>query len=174
MLKIPGLAHVVEVKMDAGVNKVVLSLRGDVIASTPVRSRSESGIMKSIIEVAKMAEIAHQIPESIFSDLANKLTSESGYLDPVITKDSSGTGVAVQPVFDPEVDAKLTEILKNMQKMENRLENLQENLGKLGPIEKSLEKLEEINQKLDKLDQIQEHLAKSTTSSPDHSDAPSE
>ena len=147
-MKIPGLAHEVVVKMDSGVSKIILSLRGDVIASAPVRSRSESGIMKSLIEIAKNAEIAHQIPESIFQDLAKKLTRESGYLDPVISsKDGVEQG---QPIFDPEFDEKLTAVQEKIAEISQKLEKLEiieQKLGKLDDIASIVTKLDAMEQR---------------------------
>ncbi|MHA2363849.1 MAG: hypothetical protein ACXAC7_07810 [Candidatus Hodarchaeales archaeon] len=122
-MKIPGLAHEVNVRLEEGVHQVALSLRGDIIATTPIRSRSEAGIMKALVEVSQKAEIAHQIPESIFSDLANRLTSESGYLeaDAEVEAGVAG-GMAIYP---GEIEEKLDLILEKLNEIASRLEKLE-------------------------------------------------
>ena len=79
--------------------------------------------MKAVIDVAQKAEIAHQIPESIFSDLAKRLTTESGYLEVPPHAKASGAA-AVGGIYSAEVEERLDEILV-------KLDEISERLGKL-------------------------------------------
>lgn len=128
-MKIPGLAHEAIVRYDAtsGVSIVELRLKGDVIASTPLKAASESGIAKGLTDVAKQAEILHQIPDSILKDLAKRLSVESGYVEAPsgATKSSSG-GTAE---LSPEVEEKLNQILSKLDQVMVRLKSIEEKWG---------------------------------------------
>jgi len=128
-MKIPGLSHEANIRYDptSGVSMIELKLRGDVIASTPLKAASESGIAKGLTEVAKMAEILHQIPDSILKDLAKRLSVESGYVEaPVGASKSSGGGSAE---LSPEVEEKLNQILSKLEKIEARLASIENKWG---------------------------------------------
>ena len=128
-MKIPGLSHEAIIRYDpnSGVSMIELHLRGDVIASAPLKAASESGIAKGLTEVAKNAEILHQIPDSILKDLAKRLSVESGYVEaPGGTGKSSNAGTAD---LSPEVEEKLNQILSKLDKIEARLSSIEQKWG---------------------------------------------
>ena len=128
-MKIPGLSHEAIIRYDgtSGVSMIELRLRGDVIASTPLKSASESGIAKGLGEVAKMAEIAHQIPDSILKDLAKRLSVESGYVEAPSGAAKAGSGGTAD--MSPEVEEKLNTILSKLDEVMARLKSIEEKWG---------------------------------------------
>ena len=128
-MKIPGLSHEVHINFNGttGVSTIELKLRGDVIASTPLKAASETGIAKGLSEVAKTAEILHQIPESILKDLAKRLSVESGYVEaPGAAGKASSSGPAD---LSPEVEEKLNLILNKLDEVMVRLKSIEEKWG---------------------------------------------
>lgn len=128
-MKIPGLSHEANIRYDgtSGVSMIELRLRGDLIASSPLKSASESGIAKGLAEVAKMAEIAHQIPDSILKDLAKRLSVESGYVDvPSGPAKAAGSGGGE---ISAEVEEKLNQILSKLDDVMARLKSIEEKWG---------------------------------------------
>ena len=75
-MKVPGLAHEVELNISGGTHNLDLKLRGTAIVSTPIKSRSELGIRKALDVLVSKAEISHQIQGSILDNLARKLYSD--------------------------------------------------------------------------------------------------
>jgi hypothetical protein len=128
-MKIPGLSHEAVIRYDgtSGVSMIELRLRGDVIASTPLKAASESGIAKGLSEVAKMAEILHQIPDSILKDLAKKLSVESGYVE--APGGSTKAAGASSGELSPEVEEKLNLILSKLDQVMVRLKSIEEKWG---------------------------------------------
>ena len=126
-MKIPGLAHDVNIKFESGVAMIQLRLRGDLIASTPLKSASENGITKGLQEVAKQAEIAHQIPDSILKDVARKLSTDSGFVGDVPKSDSSGEAGMTE--MSPEIEEKLNLILSKLDSLEKQLKSIEEKWG---------------------------------------------
>ena len=124
-MKIPGLSHEAIIRYDgtSGVSMIELRLRGDVIASTPLKAASESGIAKGLTEVCKMAEILHQIPDSILKDLAKRLSVESGYVEAPggSTKASNGGGAEISP----EIEEKLNQIISKLDQVMTRLKTIE-------------------------------------------------
>ncbi len=128
-MKIPGLSHDVTIRYDpsSGVSMIELRLRGDIIASAPLKAASESGILKGLTEVTKNAEILHQIPDSILKDLAQRLSVESGYVEvPSAAAKSSGAATAD---LSPEVEEKLNQILSKLDQVMARLKSIEEKWG---------------------------------------------
>ena len=72
--KIPGLAHEVNLAISGGIHNLDLILRGTVLVSTPIKSRSEQGIRKALDVLVTKAEISHQIQSSFLDNLARTLT----------------------------------------------------------------------------------------------------
>ena len=125
LMKIPGLAHEVDIKVVDGLATIELSLRGDIIAKAPLKAASESGIAKGIVEVAKTAEISHQIPDSIVKDLAKKLSSETGYFDAT----SMPKPTSQQAEVPQEIEEKLNTILNKLDEITKRLKSMEEKWG---------------------------------------------
>ena len=121
-MKIPGLAHEVTIKFESGVAMIILSLRGDTIASVPLKSASENGITKGLQEVAKIAEIAHQIPDSILRDVAKRLSTESGFVGEAPKSTSSTSMVDMSP----EIEDKLNLILSKLDNLEQKLKSIED------------------------------------------------
>ena len=130
-MKIPGLAHEVELNVSGGVHLLELKLRGDIIATTPIKSRNEMGIRKALDTLVVQAEIAHQIQGSILDNLAKKLLSESGYLDEegAGTMGAGGDTMASLEYLSPEITSKLDEILSAIKMLDTRLQKLEEKWG---------------------------------------------
>lgn len=128
-MKIPGLSHEAIIRYDgtSGVSMIELHLRGDIIASTPLKSASESGIAKGLNEVAKQAEILHQIPESILKDLAKRLSVESGYVEAPSGPSRATSGGGAE--LSPEVEEKLNTILTKLDEVMERLKSIEEKWG---------------------------------------------
>lgn len=126
-MKIPGLAHEVNIKFESGVAMIYLSLRGDTIASTPLKSASENGISKGLREVAKIAEIAHQIPDSILKDVAKRLSTDSGFVGEAAQASSSSSSSTAE--LSPEVDEKLNLILSKLDGLEKQLKSIEDKWG---------------------------------------------
>ena len=128
-MKIPGLSHEAIIRYDpsSGVSMIELKLRGDLIASAPLKSASESGILKGLTEVTKSAEILHQIPDSILKDLAQRLSVESGYVEAPsgASKSTGGAGGDISP----EIEEKLNQILAKLEKIETRLSSIEQKWG---------------------------------------------
>jgi len=127
-MKIPGLAHEVNIKFESGVAMIYLSLRGDTIASTPLKSASENGISKGLREVAKIAEIAHQIPDSILKDVAKRLSTDSGFVGEAAQAGASTSNSTVADL-SPEVDEKLNLILAKLDSLERQLKSIEDKWG---------------------------------------------
>ena len=127
-MKIPGLAHEVNIKFESGVAMINLSLRGDVIASTPLKSASENGISKGLQEVAKIAEIAHQIPDSILKDVAKRLSADSGFVGET-PQTPGNTAMSGGAELSQEVEEKLNLILTKLGGIEKQLKSIEEKWG---------------------------------------------
>lgn len=120
-MKVPGLAHEVELNISGGTHNLDLKLRGTAIVSTPIKSRSELGIRKALDVLVSKAEISHQIQGSILDNLARKLYSESGYLDDLQSKGGERT----EDVSDALI-AKVDKILESLRRIEEKLAKLEE------------------------------------------------
>ncbi|OLS27550.1 MAG: hypothetical protein HeimC3_03290 [Candidatus Heimdallarchaeota archaeon LC_3] len=120
-MKIPGLAHEVELNISGGTHNLDLKLRGTAIVSTPIKSRSEQGIRKALDVLVSKAEISHQIQGSILDNLARRLYSDSGYLDDLQSKG----GVGTEDVSDALI-VKVDKILEFLKRIEDRLIKLEE------------------------------------------------
>lgn len=128
-MKIPGLAHEVNIKFDQGMTTIFLSLRGDVIASAPLKSASENGITKGLQDISKMAEIAHQIPDSILKDVAKRLSTESGFVGEAPQAGGSSGRDAAVAELSPEIEEKLNLILTKIEGLEKQLKSIEEKWG---------------------------------------------
>lgn len=128
-MKIPGLSHEANIRYDpsSGVSMIELYLRGDLIASCPLKAASETGIAKGLTEVAKNAEILHQIPDSILKDLAKRLSVESGYVEAPGGANKSNGGGATE--ISPEIEEKLNQILSKLDDVMVRLKSIEEKWG---------------------------------------------
>ena len=128
-MKIPGLSHEAQIRYDpsSGVSMIELYLRGDLIASSPLKAASETGIAKGLTEVAKSAEILHQIPDSILKDLAKRLSVESGYVEAPGGANKSNGGSTAE--LSPEIEEKLNQILSKLDQVMVRLKSIEEKWG---------------------------------------------
>lgn len=125
-MKIPGLAHEVDINVSGGVHLLELKLRGDIIATTPIKSRNEMGIRKALDTLVAQAEIAHQIQGSILDNLAKKLLSESGYLDDEGIAMAGSDVITSSGYLSQEIIDKLNEILSAIKAIDVRLQKLEE------------------------------------------------
>lgn len=132
IMKIPGLAHEVHVRIESGVHLMDLTLRGDVIATSPLKSVAESGIRAGLLDVAKKAEISHQIPESIIGDLAKRLSKEAGYIGGPAGEAAGGKPGEIggqTVIFGEEIQGKLDAILEKLAAIDKRLDKFEERWG---------------------------------------------
>ncbi|MHA2339753.1 MAG: hypothetical protein ACXACX_20790 [Candidatus Hodarchaeales archaeon] len=121
--KIPGLAHEVNLAISGGTHNLDIILRGTVLVSTPIKSRSEQGIRKALDVLVSKAEISHQIQSSILDNLARSLYSESGYLDDM-SAGTTGLGGDIQ--VPDHLITKIDAIYESVKRIEQRLARLEE------------------------------------------------
>jgi hypothetical protein len=121
--KIPGLAHEVNLAISGGTHNLEIILRGTVLVSTPIKSRSEQGIRKALDVLVSKAEISHQIQSSILDNLARSLYSDSGYLDDM-NAGAAGAGGDIQ--VPDHMITKIDAIYESVKRIEQRLARLEE------------------------------------------------
>ncbi|MHA2103556.1 MAG: hypothetical protein ACW981_09000 [Candidatus Hodarchaeales archaeon] len=121
--KIPGLAHEVNLAISGGTHNLDIILRGTVLVSTPIKSRSEQGIRKALDVLVSKAEISHQIQSSILDNLARSLYSDSGYLDDM---NAGVTGAGGDVQVPDHLITKIDAIYESVKRIEQRLARLEE------------------------------------------------
>lgn len=116
---------------------VILSLMGDDLAKTPISSFSEVGLLNAVTQCVEEADIAHQTPVAILSDLARKLAGQMKHLTP-ITK----TNVENDEITFKKIESTITALQtqfnsftilleENINRLQTQLESFNKSLNQL-------------------------------------------
>ena len=124
-LKIPGLTHEISLNITSGVHQLELTLRGAVIATSPIKAKTINGIRKALDALVHTGEISHQVQASILDNIARKLFDDSGYLDE--TAVAAGVMAGGGRVFD-ELSEKVDQILVLVKEIDRRLRKIEEKM----------------------------------------------
>jgi hypothetical protein len=130
-INIPGIRYSARIRQSSsGEWKVAIVLGADETTVVDLKTASLGGIRTALTKALKAAEITHQVPEMVLSNLASDLSLQMQQAG--VVKDENGTiGAPAEAVSETlkRISNKLNEITATIEQLELRLGRVEDRLG---------------------------------------------